>query len=348
MIVLLLSVLGVVAASALCSGAEAALLSVSDLHMRQLADGGSRRARQVLHMTSNLTRPISAIVVLNNVVNIVGSIVVGGLATQVLGSAYLGVFSAVLTILIILFAEIVPKTLGTRHSETLTLWLVAPLSAIVWVMTPLLWLLDRFTRLFGQDVDGMPVNESQIRFLARLGGVEGSIDHDEVEMLHRVFQLDDHTAEDIMTPRTLMTWLRAGQPLSALRDRIRGSQHSRMVVVGETLDQVVGVVLVRDALIALMDDDSVVLSPELDWVRPAWFVLPDTPADRLLEEFLHKRNHLALVRDEFGMVLGVVTLEDVQEILTGEIVDETDRAVDLQAVARGRAGERRKQETKTP
>lgn len=341
MTLLVFTVLAVVAASALCSGAEAALLSVSDLRLQQLAEAGNQRARRVLHMKSHLARPISAIVVLNNVANIVGSIVVGGLATQVLGSVWLGAFSALLTVLIILFAEIVPKTLGTRHAELLSLWIGAPLSAIVWVMTPLLWLLEKFTGLFGKDVEGSSVNESQIRFLARLGGVEGSIDHDEVEMLQRVFQLDDHTAKLIMTPRTQMTWLRAGVPLSELRDQIRSSQHSRIVVVGETLDTVIGVMLVREALVALMDDEDTVLSGELDWVRPAWFVKPDQPADRLLEQFLQTRNHLALVRDEFGMVLGVVTLEDVQEILTGEIVDETDRAVDLQAVARGRARRRR-------
>ncbi|MFK7931108.1 MAG: hemolysin family protein [Myxococcota bacterium] len=342
MLLLVLAVFAVVASSALCSGAEAALLSVSDLRLQQLAEGGNQRAARVLRMKSNLARPISAIVVLNNVANIVGSIAVGSLASQVLGSNLLGAFSAVLTILIILFAEIVPKTLGTRHSEILSLWLAAPLSAIVFVLTPLLWLLDKFTGLFGKDVDGMPINESQIRFLARLGGVEGSIDRDEVEMLQRVFQLDDHTAQDIMTPRTLMTWLRADQPLSEVKEAIRNSQHSRLVVVGETLDKIVGVVLVRDALLGLMDDETVLLDAELDWVRPAQFVLPDRPADRLLELFLKSRNHLALVRDEFGMVLGVVTLEDVQEILTGEIVDETDRAVDLQAVARARQAARRK------
>jgi CBS domain containing-hemolysin-like protein len=339
MTTLVLAVLLVVGASALCSGAEAALLSVSDLRLQQLAEDGNRRAGRALTMKSNLARPISAIVVLNNVANIVGSIVVGGIATEVLGSAWLGAFSAALTILIILFAEIVPKTLGTRHSEVLTLWLAAPLSAIVVVLTPLLWLLDKFTGLFGKDVEGMPVNESQIRFLARLGGVEGSIDHDEVEMLHRVFQLDDHTARDIMTPRTQMTWVRQGQTLEELRHEICASQHSRMVLVGDTLDEIVGIVLVRDALVALLDDPELVLDASVRWVRPAQFVPPEILGDELLDYFLKSRSPLALVRDEFGQVLGVVTLEDVQEILTGEIVDETDLAADLQAVAREEAAE---------
>jgi CBS domain containing-hemolysin-like protein len=154
-----------------------------------------------------------------------------------------------------------------------------------------------------------------------------------------VFQLDDVCARDILTPRTRMTWLRGGQSLTALSGRIRDSQHSRLVVVGETLDEIVGVVLQRDLLLGLLTEPDALLDAHWGLLQPPQYVQPDAPADSLLEMFQVRRRLLAIVRDEYGAVQGVVTLEDVLEILTGEIVDETDRDVDLRESARRRTQE---------
>jgi CBS domain containing-hemolysin-like protein len=304
------------------------------MRARQLAEGGGKVAKRLLNLKENMARPISAIVVLNNVANIVGSIVVGGIAAEVLDSSYMGLFSAALTFLIIIFSEIFPKTLGTRYAERISLLLSTPLTGLVWVLTPLLWALEMLTKLMGDDDGGYSTNEAQIAFLARQGGEEGSIDADEAVMLQRVFQMDDLTARDIMTPRTQMTFLRQDMTTSAQNAVIRSSQHSRLVVVGETLDDIVGVVLMKELLMHIIDCKEGKLSKDEPHVHKAQFVAPTMKADDLLDKFIESRNHLALVRDEFGQVLGVVTLEDVMEILTGEIVDETDTAVDLRAEAR--------------
>jgi len=329
----------VVVASALCSGTEAALLALPEMRARQLAESGGRRAKALLGLKLSMGRPIATIVVLNNIANIVGSMAVGVAATHAFGEAWLGAFSAALTIAIIIFAEIIPKTLGTRFAEPISLGLAGPLGVLATILSPLLWLLERVTRLFEGPPTASSVDEGRIQFLARQGRREGTIDADESEMIQRVFQLDDLTAQDIMTPRTAMTWSRARTPADELLVQFTTAQHSRIIIVGETLDDVVGVVLLRDVLLQWAKDGPQTIDESYAGLAAPRFVDPGVRADELLEQFLSRRQHLALVRDEYGQVLGVVTLEDVLEILTGEIVDETDRHVDLQAAARATAAE---------
>jgi len=332
MLLLIIAVLLVVLASALCSGSEAALMAMPNIRVRQLAEEGGTTANILLRLKEKLDRPIAAIVVLNNVANIVGSIVVGGIATEALGSAYLGIFSVVLTFAIILFAEIIPKSIGTNYAELISLLIARPLSAISWVLTPVLWAFEQVTRFIGGEGGATAADEATLRFMVREAGREDQIEDDERDMIIRVFSLNDLTASDIMTPRTAMTYLRANQTAKEQEDAIKASQHSRIVLVGDTLDDVKGVVMLRDLLISLIDGGAM---PE---PTPAAYVRLDMPADELMRHFLPARNHIALVRGPYGAVHGVVTLEDVLEIVVGEeIVDETDRDEDMQAVAMQRA-----------
>ena len=332
MTLLVLAVLAVVLASALCSGSEAALLAMPDMRARLIAEERGGAASVLLGLKENIDRPIAAIVVLNNVANIVGSIVVGGIATEVLGSAYLGIFSACLTFAIILFSEIIPKTLGTRYPEQISLFIARPLRGLTVILTPLLWCLERVTSLLGGEVTAEVADEATLRFMVRESGRADQIEQTERDMIIRVFSLNDLTAADIMTPRTQMTYLRAGLSARDQEAAIKGSQHSRIVLVGETLDDVKGIVLLRDLLLSLINGGHM---PE---PTPAHYVSPDMPADELMRHFLPARNHIAVVKGQWGEIQGVVTLEDVLEIVVGEeIVDETDVDADLQQVALRRA-----------
>jgi CBS domain containing-hemolysin-like protein len=173
--------------------------------------------------------------------------------------------------------------------------------------------------------------------LAGIGRSEGVIEQDELEMIQRVFLLNDRFARDLMTPRTTVTWLDAATPIAEVRDEILASEHSRIVVAEGDLDRSIGVALKHDLLAALFADTETTVG---DHVRPVeaipWFVR----ADDLLLSFRTQRQHLALVIDEYGGTMGVVTLEDVIEVLTGPIVDETDRRADLQGYARALARRR--------
>lgn len=333
MVALVLAVLGVLVASALCSGSEAALFSVSLVKARTLADEGSARGRALLRIREAMERPIAAIVILNNVANIVGSIIVGSLAAKVLGDAWLGLFSGVLTFLVIIFSEIVPKTVGERHADAIAPAIAQPVLMVAKLLGPLIWMIELLTRpLVGESKAGLTVNEAQIRMLAGIAAHEGSIGKDESELIRRAFTLDDRRARDIMTPRVAMSTLPADSSLEDSREAIVRTQHTRLVVVGDTPDDLVGVVLRSKLLVDLLEGRGATLLRELAEVPPT--TTEDTPADVLLREFQSSRRHLAVVLDEFGGVAGVVTLEDVLEILTGEIVDERDEVVDLRDAAR--------------
>lgn len=337
MVSLLVAVLIVLVGSGLCSGTETALLSVPEIRVRQLADDGGRSARALLAIKQSIARPISAIVVLNNIFNIVGSIAVGTIATGLFGDQWVGVVSGVLTFLVILLAEIMPKTLGERYAERTSIAVAIPVRWLTTVMTPLVVLFEVLMRPLTKGKRTPAVSEAEIRILARIGVSEGVIEDDELEMIHRVFQLNDRTARDLMTPRTAVTWLDADRTLADARAEILASPHSRIVVAPGDLDHAEGVAHKDDLLAGLLDDgDRTIGSYERTVTAVPWIAR----ADDLLEQFLAQRDHLALVIDEYGGFIGVVTLEDVVEVLTGPIMDETDRRSDLRAYARTRARDR--------
>ena len=296
---------------------------------KQLHEEQRRGSYPLLRLKENSTRPIGAIVILNNIANIAGSVAVGQVASDALGSHWLGGFSALMTFLIIIFSEIIPKTLGQRYAVPVCLAIARPLSWISFVLTPFLWSLEKLQSVLGEE-ELNTTNEAELRFLAKAGGTEGVIEEDEAEMVLRVFEMNDRTAADIMTPRTAVTYLRAGQSVAELSDAIRASEHSRMVVVGETLDDVHGFAL-RDALLIALLDQSDALVDE--FVRDVRFVQETVPSDQLLVDFRRTHQHLAVVRGPHGGMSGVVSLEDVLEVITGEIMDETDRHMDLREKA---------------
>jgi len=334
MLTLIAAVTIVLVASGLCSGTEAALFSVPLISVRHLAEEKHRGAKPLLQIRENMSRPIATVVILNNIANIVGSITVGGIAAVVLGDSWVGVFSAVLTFLVIVFSEIIPKTMGERYCMPIALATARPVQVLTFLMTPIVWLIERLTAPITKGQVIPTTNEAEIRMLAAIGGKEGIIEQDESEMILRVFRMNDLTAGDLMTPRVAMTSLGADQTLSEVKEEIIQSPHSRIVIVGDSPDDVKGMAFKSELLIALIEGyDSQDLA---DFVHETQFIPQYVRADRLLLTFQESRRHLAIVIDEFGGVAGVVSLEDVLETLTGNIVDETDHFVDLRATARKR------------
>ena len=332
MLALVIVVLIMLAGSAICSATETALFSVPLVRVRQLAQSKKRTALTLLAIRQKMNRPIATVVILNNIFNIVGSIVIGSMAAKVLGDAWLGVFSAILTFLIIIFGEIVPKTLGERYAETFALFVAVPVKFLTFLFTPLVWLMEKVTTPFTKGKKMPTTNEAEIRFLASIGYQEGVIEDDEAEMIQRVFQLNDLTATDLMTPRVIITYLRGNSTLAEVKQETIRSQHTRIIVIEDSLDQVMGVVLKDELLTAMIE--GLANQQVATLTRPVPFVPEMMRADKLLKAFQSRREHLMVVLDEYGGVSGVVTLEDVLEVLTGEIVDETDKSIDLQEIAR--------------
>lgn len=332
MLQLVIIVFVVILGSALCSGIETALFSVSTLRVRQLAQSNNRSVVTLLAIRENMNRPIAAIVILNNTFNIIGSIITGSVATQVLGDRWLGVFSGVLTFLIIIFGEIIPKTIGERYSEQIAILAALPVAGLAIAFTPLVWILENVTAPFSKGKKRPTTNEAEIKLLAKIGHQEGIIESDEAEMIQRVFRLNDVTASDLMTPRIMLTYIHGYMTLAEAKANIIASQHTRIIVIDNSLDEVIGYALKQSLLTAMIEGSNDQKIASL--TRKVNFVPEIIRADKLLKNFIEAREHLAVVVDEYGSIAGVITLEDVLEVITGEIVDETDRTVDLQEIAR--------------
>ncbi len=327
---LILIILLVLIGSALFSGVEVALFSISLGKVMALQKKGKRGANSLLKVKENISRPITVIVIFNNIVNIVGSILVGFYATQTLGSGWLGTISAILTFLIIIFGEIIPKNIGENYAEKIGLIVAGPLLGLTKLLTPIVWLFEKITNKF--SVKKNVASEEEIKILSHLGHLEGSIEKDEKEMIQNVFRLNDLLAKDIMTPRSVIVSFPGNKTLGEIKDQIYNSRQSRIPVYGKDPNDIIGVCFLKEVLMALAKDgmDRKVT----DFTYEVMTVSPKSKVDYLLILFQKKRHHLAIVKDKYGTVLGLVTLEDVLEQLVGEIVDETDEIADLQEKAK--------------
>lgn len=321
--------------SALCSLFEAVLYSVPASHIESLIARGSSSGRILQRLREDVDRPIAAILSLNTIANTAGAAVAGAAAAAVFGHDRLVWFSAVFTLLILLFSEVVPKTAGVVFARALAPWIARPLDWLVTILAPLVWLSRQATRLISRHRAEPGVSDEELVVMARLGLRAGTMRVDEVRVIENVLALERKTARDIMTPRTVMVALDHELTADEARQKPGVLAHGRIPVYAKTPDDVVGILLRRDLLAAVADGRG--STPIGKMLRPAHFVTDGMSLDRLLHKALHERRHLLVAIDEHGGVAGILTLEDIlEEILGTEIVDEHDPVDDLRELARRR------------
>lgn len=338
MVELILSVSIALVISAMCSLFEASLYSIPMSHVEMMVQSGSKAGRILKDLRQEIQRPISAILTLNTVANTAGAAIAGSAATIVFGHKWLGVFTALFTLAILFLSEIIPKTAGVAYSQTLAPLIARPLLWFVWVFTPVVWLVQFMTRLVAKDKIETIVSAEEIIALARMGRRAGKIHPDEERVIRNILILKMKKAHEIMTPRTVVFSLSEHLTLREAREKGGLWPHSRVPVYDKDQEDIVGLVLRKDLLAALADDrEDLRLS---DLMRPVHFVPESATADKLLTEFLERRQHLFVVIDEYGGLSGVLSLEDVLEEIVGrEIVDELDKAEDMRELARRRRSE---------
>lgn len=325
MTTLVLLVLALVLASGLTSMSEAALFSVPISKVYLARDANRSGGGRLAAIKENMQRPISALVILNNLINILGSVMVGYYAAKpdVLGDPYKGTFAGVLTFLIIVFSEIIPKTVGERYNLGISLGAAIPLTLITWVLWPAILVIEQIARPFSGKASKDVTSEEEIRMMADMGNKAGLISGDESRLISNAFRLNDVTAREIMSHRLDLASLENDTPLEEINPSELDMTHSRFVVTrAGDLDDIAGIIYLRDLLLALAGDRTGLKVGDLK--KPAHMVHDSTPAHQLLHQFQVKRQHLFVVLDEYGGTSGVVSLEDVLEELVGEIIDETD------------------------
>jgi len=323
MTTLILLVLALVLASGLTSMSEAALFSVPISKVYLARDEKRAGSQRLAVIKEKMQRPISALVILNNLINILGSVMIGYKAAEVLGDNYKGAFAGVLTFLIIVFSEIIPKTVGERYNLRISLLAATPLTVVTWLLLPGIWVIEQIARPFSGKANKDVTSEDEIRMMADMGKKAGLISGEENRLISRAFRLNDVTAQEIMTHRLELASLENNTPLAEINPSDLDMSHSRIVVTREgDLDNIAGIIYLRDLLLALAEDKTDLKVGDLK--KPAHMVHESTPAHQLLEQFKVKHQHLFVVLDEYGGTSGVVSLEDVLEELVGEIIDETD------------------------
>ncbi len=342
-ILLLLYVGAALGISFLCSVLEATLLSSREAELSSRAASGNRGAKILLELKQNRVEDaISAILTLNTIAHTIGAALAGAQAAVVFGDAWVGAFSGVLTLLVLVFTEIIPKTLGTVHAARLSGFVGRTITVLTTVLAPILFLTRALTRLFESGHEQV-MSRGELAAVVAMATRQGTLKAQESQMLDNVLSLQSITVSDVMTPRPVVQMMPATATIAELAASDHARQFSRIPLYGANRDDIVGYLLQREVFGALATgrDKSTPLS---DFKREAWYLPASTSLPNALEQFLERREHLALIADEFGAVRGLTTLEDVLETVLGaEILDESDRVADMRQLALRLRDERMKQ-----
>tara|TARA_R110002111_G_scaffold262868_1_gene342091 strand:- start:2384 stop:3361 length:978 start_codon:yes stop_codon:yes gene_type:complete len=320
MVWLLASIIVFIGLSGLMAAVDAAVLSISHPEVDELIQHGKHGAEQLREVKQELTRSLAVVVILTNLINVLGPILVSQQSFRIYGPAALIPITIVLMLGTIIFSEVIPKALGSHYAPLLARWSAPVIRVLGFAIYPLsaalAWLSNRLMR--GQRSIG---TETQIRALVRRGQKGGHIELNEGHMIFRTFCLNDRTAQDIMTPLEKVVSIPASATISEAAEIIRTKDFSRYPVFRKSPDDIEGMLLARDVLSKLADGEG---ETSITSILHAPFVVSaDTLADKLLLEFRARHQHLAVVQ-QAEQTLGIVTLEDVLEEIVGEIEDEKD------------------------
>lgn len=335
MLLLILIVIGALFFSFICSIAEAVLLSITPAYIEKLKQEHPEKAARIKKLRfDDVDRSLAAILTLNTIAHTVGSIVSGAKAAQVFGSEWIGIFSAVITVLILVFSEIIPKTIGAVYWKNLAGATTRLIALLIKLLYPLIVVSEFITKLISKGKKHHGFNRDEFIAMAGLGERTGLIDKHEAQIINNLFQLSSLKTKDIMTPRGVIASLPAASTVEAVFEQVSELRFSRIPLSSENKKDNPNFVLKSDVLLAHAKGEQVTLS---SLQRPMEYVTEYLSLPLLLESLLSKNNHMALVVNEYGDVSGLVTLEDVFETLLGlEIMDEADKIEDLQIHARKR------------
>lgn len=324
-------ILFVLVFSFLAAMVEAAYLALPTTRAKAMEDSDDKLSRRAGRIRLDFGKPLATMVILNNATNIAGSMLAGYFAEDYFEGLGIGpsmrtamtVFTVVLTLVVIIACEILPKTIGENHSEKVARLSSWPIWALQGVLTPIVWLANIVQKPF-QRVGPHPTSEEDIAHLASLGQEQGAIEEHEEDMIHRVLKLNDLQAENIMTPRVDMLALPADQTLEQVQEQLGQIGRSLIPLYGRNRDEVVAILRRSDALVALAKDKMKLKLSDPEIASKPYFVPRSMTADKLLVKFQRRTEHMAIVVGDYGETIGLVTIEDVVEEIVGEIYDEED------------------------
>ena len=327
---LLLIMLVLLAGSAFCSGSETALISLNKVRLKHQKDKGNVTAKILYELVTHLDRFIATILVANNLVNTafcaIGTLIfihILGPRIGDLGASIIATF--VLTIILLVFAEITPKVFSSQHSEKVAVAFAQPIAFVVKVLEPLAkfftWVSRILIHLFGGSLSKRSplVTEEEIRLMIEVGKEEGVLADDERKMLHRIFEFGDTKVGEVMVPKEKIIAIELKAQPEELLELIVEEGHARIPVYRESIEHITGIVYARDLLL-IWRNKTLIVIPDL--IHPAYYVPPEKKVSELLADFQLKKIQIAIVVNGEGKTLGLVTLEDLTEEIVGEVEEE--------------------------
>jgi CBS domain containing-hemolysin-like protein len=308
---------------------EAALFTVPLSRAKVLASQKKAGGDALVTVKQSMARSIFLLVVFMNVSTVLGSIILGKHASEEFGGD-VGLISVLMTVGIILFGELIPKSIGDKHAETLGRWFSPLILFITKIFSPIVWCYEKMIAfLVGSHTQH--VSEDDLRILSEVSHADGEIELDEKKIILNTFRMNDVLAKDIMTPRVVIEALSDDTTLEQALAIIGDKPFSRMPVYRDDIDTIIGIITSKDILRGLAHDQH--KKPVSDYIQPFKMIPETMRADHLLAQFQKDKIHCAVVTDQFGGTAGFITLEDVLEVLVGEIMDETDEHEDMRMVA---------------
>ena len=341
MLLLILFLLGTLLISFLCSILESVLMSTPLSFVTMKKEQGYKPAVKFYEYKTDPDKALAAILSLNTIANTFGAAGGGMQATKVFGSAGFGVISAITTLLILIFSEIVPKTIGTSYWKSLMGFATGCISFMIVLLFPFVLLIKLITKWLTPNDDEATVSREEVTAMANIGAQEGVIDQGENKVIQNIMKLDTVSAADAMTPRIVCMTAQENMTLKNFYKNDTYLHFSRIPVYNDSPEFITGYILLSDALAGLADDEFDKRLKDLK--RPISFFREEDTLDVIWEELLRKHEQISLIIDDYGAFQGIITLEDIIETILGlEIIDENDQATDMQQFARERWERRQK------
>ncbi len=330
---LVVSISVAIVVSAFCSVCEAALYSITSSQVELVKKTHAGAGEALEELRSDIDQPITAILTLNTIANTIGASIAGASAAKLLGDSNVIWFSAVFTLCILIFSEIMPKTIGVSFAYKLSPIIAFPLRFLVYALRPMILLSKLLTRLIPQKNEDI-ISVEELQAIAAMSLKSGEIDPNQERVISNVLVLQTKMVREVMTPRTVTFSLEEELSVAeAMQNAAELSAHSRVPVYHENQDNITGIIFRKDVLLAAAEQDGKKLLSELK--QTVHFVPETASLNTVLIDFFERRQHLFVVVDEYGSMTGIISMEDILEEIVGqEIIDETDKTQDMRELAR--------------
>lgn len=314
------------------SASETALMSLSKIKMRHMEEDGLKGAKLVSTLIEDSNRLLTSILIGNNIVNIAATSITTSLFTAMLGAQGVAIATGLMTVLVLIFGEITPKTISANNPEKASLVVAKPIKFFVTILTPIVWIFNIITKvifkLFGVDDKGVKpfITEEELKTMVNVSHEEGLLEMEEREIINNVFEFGDMQAKEAMVQRLDIVAIDMEDSYEEIIDLFKTEKLSRMPVYEETIDDIIGILNIKD--IIFLSDEEIENFDIKKYMREAFFTYEFKKITQLLEEMKKDKSQMAIVVDEYGGTAGLITIEDLVEVIVGDIEDEYDEEED--------------------